>query len=161
MSFRAATFRIPNAATPALQVRDIDKVLAKVTASGASIVTVGAAPDGFLVRVAIRSALRRERDRRYYWRVGAVFDRGFREDGRFSARRDRIQRAADGRVRDEPRGSEPHRPARSAMAHRAWKCPGTTLDFGLIEYSGVPRAKVGAGAEDLWSPAFTMGGARY
>ncbi len=34
--------------------------------------------------------------------------------------------------------------------------PGTTLDFGLIEYSGVPRAKVVAGAEDPGSPAFTM-----
>src|SRR6476661_6450942 len=67
MSFRAATFRIPNAtfgfelteftggsrkpvrpniqdigtATLALQVRDIDKVLAKVKASGATTVTVG------------------------------------------------------------------------------------------------------------------------
>ena len=34
--------------------------------------------------------------------------------------------------------------------------PGTTLDFGLIEYAGVPRAKVAAGAEDPGSPAFTM-----
>lgn len=34
--------------------------------------------------------------------------------------------------------------------------PGTTLDFGLIEYSGVARAKVSAGAEDPGSPAFTM-----
>ena len=71
MSFRGATFRIPNAtfgfelteftggprkpvqpnlqdigaATLALQVRDIDKVLPKVKASGATIVTVGGAPD--------------------------------------------------------------------------------------------------------------------
>jgi len=70
MSFRAATFRIPNAAfgfelteftggsrktvrpniqdigtaTLALQVRDIEKVLAKVKASGAAIVTIGGAP---------------------------------------------------------------------------------------------------------------------
>ncbi|HEY2383681.1 MAG TPA: VOC family protein [Terriglobia bacterium] len=34
--------------------------------------------------------------------------------------------------------------------------PGTTLDFGLIEYAGVPRAKFGLGAEDPGSPAFTM-----
>ena len=34
--------------------------------------------------------------------------------------------------------------------------PGTTLDFGLIEYSGVPRAKIAAGAQDPGSPAFTM-----
>src|SRR6185369_472453 len=34
--------------------------------------------------------------------------------------------------------------------------PGTTLDFGLIEYNGVPRAKVVAGAADPGSPAFTM-----
>jgi hypothetical protein len=34
--------------------------------------------------------------------------------------------------------------------------PGTTLDFGLIEYAGVTRAKIAAGAEDPGSPAFTM-----
>ncbi len=70
MSFRGATFRIPNAAfgfelteftgaarkpvrpnlqdigsaTLALQVRDIDKVLAKVKGSGAAVVTIGGAP---------------------------------------------------------------------------------------------------------------------
>ena len=70
MSFRAATFRIPNAtfgfelteftggprkpvrpniqdigaATLALQVRDIEKVMARVKASGAPVVTIGGAP---------------------------------------------------------------------------------------------------------------------
>ena len=34
--------------------------------------------------------------------------------------------------------------------------PGTTLDFGLIEYVGVPRVKFSPGAEDPGSPAFTM-----
>ena len=34
--------------------------------------------------------------------------------------------------------------------------PGTMLDFGLIEYSGVPRVKIMAGAEDPGSPAFTV-----
>jgi hypothetical protein len=34
--------------------------------------------------------------------------------------------------------------------------PNTTLDFGLIEYAGVPRAKFVLGAEDPGSPAFTM-----
>jgi hypothetical protein len=34
--------------------------------------------------------------------------------------------------------------------------PGTMLDFGLIEYVGVPRTKLTAGAEDPGSPAFTM-----
>jgi len=33
---------------------------------------------------------------------------------------------------------------------------GTTLDFGLIEYVGVPRVKFALGAEDPGSPAFTM-----
>jgi hypothetical protein len=42
------------------------------------------------------------------------------------------------------------------MAHHAREDSGTTLDFGLIEYSGVARAKVTAGAEDPGSPAFTM-----
>jgi hypothetical protein len=36
------------------------------------------------------------------------------------------------------------------------KIPGTALGFGLIEYSGVARSKVVAGAEDPGSPAFTM-----
>jgi len=34
--------------------------------------------------------------------------------------------------------------------------PGTMLDFGLIEYAGVPRAKFAPGAQDPGSPAFTM-----
>ena len=34
--------------------------------------------------------------------------------------------------------------------------PGTTLDFGLIEYGNVPRVKFSLGAEDPGSPAFTM-----
>ena len=33
---------------------------------------------------------------------------------------------------------------------------GTTLDFGLIEYVGVPRAKATPTAADPGSPAFTM-----
>jgi hypothetical protein len=33
---------------------------------------------------------------------------------------------------------------------------GTTLDFALIEYNGVPRTKFAMGAEDPGSPAFTM-----
>jgi hypothetical protein len=42
------------------------------------------------------------------------------------------------------------------MADHSRKHPGNDLDFGLIEYSGVPRAKVIAGAQDPGSPAFTM-----
>jgi len=34
--------------------------------------------------------------------------------------------------------------------------PGTTLDFGLIEYVGPARAKAAPGAQDPGSPAFTM-----
>jgi predicted lactoylglutathione lyase len=34
--------------------------------------------------------------------------------------------------------------------------PGTTADFGLIEYRGLPRAKFSRGAKDPGSPAFTM-----
>lgn len=34
--------------------------------------------------------------------------------------------------------------------------PGTTLDFGLIEYSSVPRSRFSLGAQDPGSPAFTM-----
>ena len=34
--------------------------------------------------------------------------------------------------------------------------PGTTADFALIEYRGVPRKTFSLGAEDPGSPAFTM-----
>ena len=118
MSFRAATFRIPNApfgfelteftggprkpvrpnlqdsgaATLALQVRDIEKVMARVRASGAPIVTIGGAPvnptgnpnsklreivvrdpDGFFVELQQPDPAACERDRRYPGRLGAVF----------------------------------------------------------------------------------------
>jgi hypothetical protein len=93
MSFRGATFRIPNAAfgfelteftggsrkpvrpnlqdigaaTLALQVRDIEKVVAKVKASGASIVTVGGTP---VNQQAARD--RRTRSRRLFCRITAA-----------------------------------------------------------------------------------------
>jgi hypothetical protein len=34
--------------------------------------------------------------------------------------------------------------------------PGTTLDFGLIEYASAPRARFSPGAEDPGGPAFTV-----
>ena len=163
------------AATLALQVRDIEKVLAKVKASGATIVTIGGAPVNptgnseqqisrdrgsrsrrLLRRIAAARSAALATRRRHSRRRRAVLDRGFGEDSRLPARCDRIQRRPTG-----PLGTNATVANLIGLPTAQWRIthgsiPGTTLDFGLIEYSGVPRAKVVAGAEDPGSPAFTM-----
>ena len=204
MSFRAATFRIPNAAigfelteftggprktvrpniqdigaaTLALQVRDIEKLMAKVKASGATVVTLGGAPvnptgkpeskfreivlrdpDGFFVELQQPDPLPASAATTTGDILGAsvqfsIEDSentvGFlREAIGFNARR--IGALGTNPVVTKLIGLEG---AQWRITHG--NIPGTTLDFGLIEYSGVPRAKLLAGAEDPGSPAFTM-----
>jgi len=204
MSFRGATFRIPNAAfgfelteftggsrkavhpniqdigtaTLALQVRDIEKVLARVKASGAAIVTIGGVPvnptgnptsklreiivrdpDGFFAELQQPDPLPASAANTLGDILGASVQFSIGDSVRTVAfLRDAIGFNA--------------RPT-SALGTNAlvanliglpgaqWRIthgniPGTTLDFGLIEYSGVARAKIAAGAEDPGSPAFTM-----
>jgi catechol 2,3-dioxygenase-like lactoylglutathione lyase family enzyme len=204
MSFRAATFKIPNAsfgfelteftggprkavrpniqdigaATLALQVRDIGKAMAKVKASGAAIVTIGGAPlnptgkpdsklreivirdpDGFFVELQQPDPLPAAAQNATGDILGAsvqfsVEDSantvGFLRDAiGFNAR-------STGAL-----GTNAVVANLIGLPGAQWRIthgniPGTTLDFGLIEYSGVARAKIFAGAHDPGSPAFTM-----
>jgi catechol 2,3-dioxygenase-like lactoylglutathione lyase family enzyme len=204
MSFRAATFRIPNApfglelteftggsrkpvrpniqdigaATLALQVRDIDKVLAKVIASGAAVVTVGGVPlnptgnpnsklreivirdpDGFFVELqqpepSSASAANTNSDI-----LGASVQISIDDSAKTIA----FLRDAIGFI-SRPTGALATNPVVAnliGLPGAQWRIThggilGTTLDFGLIEYSGVARVKVAAGAEDPGSPAFSM-----
>jgi catechol 2,3-dioxygenase-like lactoylglutathione lyase family enzyme len=206
MSFRAASFRIPNAAfgfelteftggsrkpvrpniqdigaaTLALQVRDIETVLAKVRASGAPIVTLGGAavnptgnpnsklreivvrdPDGFFVELqqpdplpaGVSSA---EAPSNF---LGASVQFSIEDSAKTTA----FLRDAIG-FNARPTGALGTNLVVTnliGLPGAQWRIthgniPGTALDFGLIEYSGVARAKVVAGAEDPGSPAFTM-----
>jgi catechol 2,3-dioxygenase-like lactoylglutathione lyase family enzyme len=204
MSFRAATFRIPNAgfgfelteftggsrkpvhpniqdigaATLVLQVRDIDKVLAKVKASDAAIVTIGGAPvnptgnpnsklreivvrdpDGFFVELqqpepSSASALNTTSDI-----LGASVQFSIEDSAKTIAfLRDAVGFAT---LPTAALATNPVVANLIGLPGAQWRIthggfPGTTLDFGLIEYSGVPRVKVAGGAEDPGSPAFTV-----
>lgn len=204
MSFRAATFRIPNAAfgfelteftggprkpvrpniqdvgaaTLALQVRDIEKVLGKVKASGAPIVTIGGAPlnptgnaasklreivvrdpDGFFVELQQPDPLPASAASTAGDILGASVQFSIEDSTRTVA----FLREALG-FNARPTGALG---ANAVVANliglpgAQWRIthgsiPGATLDFGLIEYAGVPRTKIVAGAEDPGSPAFTM-----
>jgi len=201
MSFRAATFRIPNAAfgfelteftggsrklvrpniqdigaaTLALQVRDIEKVIARVKASGAPIVTVGGAPvnptgnassklreivirdpDGFFVELQQPDPIPANA-------TGDILGASVQLSIEDSAKTVAFMRDAMG-FNARPTGALTSNPVVAnliGLPGAQWRIthgsiPGTTLDFGLIEYSGVARAKVAAGAEDPGSPAFTM-----
>jgi catechol 2,3-dioxygenase-like lactoylglutathione lyase family enzyme len=204
MSFRAAAFRIPNAAfgfelteftggprkpvrpnlqdigaaTLALQVRDIEKVFAKVKASGAPVVTIGGAPvnptgnpnsklrevlvrdpDGFFVELQQPDPLPASAADTPGDILGAAVQFSIQDSEKTVAfLHDAIgfQARPTGRL-----GTNPVVSKLIGLPGAQWrithgKIPGTTLDFGLIEYSGVARAKVMAGAEDPGSPAFTM-----
>jgi catechol 2,3-dioxygenase-like lactoylglutathione lyase family enzyme len=204
MSFRGATFRIPNAAfgfelteftggprkpvrpnlqdigaaTLALQVRDIDKVLGKVKASGAAIVTAGGAPinpsgnpssnlreivvrdpDGFFVELQQPDPLPASAANSKDDILGAAVQFSIEDSAKTVA----FLREAIG-FNARPTGALGTNPAVAdliGLRGAQWRIthgsiPGTTLDFGLIEYAGVPRAKIAAGAEDPGSPAFTM-----
>jgi catechol 2,3-dioxygenase-like lactoylglutathione lyase family enzyme len=203
MSFRAATFRIPNAAfgfelteftggsrkpvrpnlqdigsaTLALQVRDIDKVMAKVKGSGAVIVTLGGEPlnptgnpksnlreivvrdpDGFFVELQQPDPLPAAAAN-----AGDILGASVQFSIEDSAKTVAFLRDAIG-FNARPTGALGTNAVVAkliGLEGSQWRIthgsiPGTTLDFGLIEYSGVPRAKVQAGAEDPGSPAFTM-----
>jgi catechol 2,3-dioxygenase-like lactoylglutathione lyase family enzyme len=204
MSFRASSFRIPNAgfgfelteftgglrkpvrpniqdigaATLALQVRDIEKVVAKVKASGATIVTVGGAPvnpagnpnsklreivvrdaDGFFVELQQPDPLPASAANATGDVLGASVNLTIEDSAKTVA----FLRDAIG-FNARPTGALGSSPVVAnliGLPGAQWRIthgsiPGTTLDFGLIEYSGIPRAKVIAGAEDPGSPAFTM-----
>jgi catechol 2,3-dioxygenase-like lactoylglutathione lyase family enzyme len=204
MSFRGATFRIPNAAfgfelteftggprkpvrpniqdvgaaTLALQVRDIDKVVSKVKSSGATIVTIGGTPvnptgnsssklreivvrdpDGFFVELQQPDLLPASAANATGDILGASVQFSIENSEKTVA----FLREAIG-FNARPTGALGTNAVVAnliGLPGAKWRIthgsiPGTTLDFGLIEYDGVPRSKLAAGAEDPGSPAFTM-----
>ena len=204
MSFRAATFRIPNApfgfelteftngprkpvrpniqdigtATLVLRVRDMDKLFAKVKASGASVLTVGGAPlnpsgnansklreivfrdpDGFFVELQQPDPLPASAAGTTDDILGAAVQFSIED----SAKTVGFLREAIGfEARPTSALTTSQAVAKLIDVHGVeWRIthgtiPGFALDFGLIEYSGETRPKVVAGAEDPGSPAFTM-----
>jgi len=200
--FRAATFRIPNApfgfelteftgaprkavvpklqdpgaATLVLQIRDMDKMVAKLKAANTVIVTAGGAPinppgskaremlirdpDGFFVQLVQPDPIPEPA-------AGAVpsdiLGGSVQLSIEDSAKTVAFLRDAIG-FTARPTGQLATNPVIANLINlpgSQWRIthgsiPGTTLDFGLIEYVGVPREKLIAGAADPGSPAFTM-----
>jgi predicted enzyme related to lactoylglutathione lyase len=202
--FRAATFRVPNAAfgfelteftgvprkngaprlqdigsaTLVLQVRDMDKIVAKLKSSNAVIVTAGGAPvnpsgnadskmrellirdpDGFFVQFVQPDRPPATLADPAADILGGSVNLSIEDSGKTTA----FLRDAIG-FNARPTGQLATNPVVANLINlpgAQWRIthgsiPGTMLDFGLIEYAGVPRTKYSPGAEDPGSPAFTM-----
>jgi predicted enzyme related to lactoylglutathione lyase len=164
-------------ATLTLQIRDMDQMLAKLKAAKTVIVTTGGAPvnpsgnanskmrellvrdpDGFFVQFMQPDPLPASAANGSDILGGAV-NLSIEDSAKTVAfLRDAIGFAA------RPTGALGSNPVVAnliGLPGAQWRIthgsiPATALDFGLIEYSGVPRARFSPGAEDLGSPAFTM-----
>lgn len=202
--FRAATFRVPNAdfgfelteftgvtrksvqphlqdigsATLTLQVRDMDKMVAKLKAANAVIVTAGGAPvnpsgnatskmrellirdpDGFFVTLVQPDPLPATLTEATADILGGAINLSIEDSGKTVA----FLRDAIG-FNARPTGQLATNPTVTNLLNlpgAQWRIthgsiPGTTLDFGLIEYASAPRVRFSLGAQDPGSPAFTM-----
>jgi catechol 2,3-dioxygenase-like lactoylglutathione lyase family enzyme len=200
-SFRAATFRIPGAnfgwelteftgtvrkpdrfaiqdpgsATLALRVRDIEKVMAKLKAAGAPVVTTGGIPvnptgspnsklrevvvrdpDGFFVEL-------QQPDPIPAGTEGDILGGSIQLAVDDTEKSVKFYRDAIG-FNARPSGAWATNDTvlkLIGLQGAQWRIthgsiPGQTADFALIEYKGVPRAKRTMGAADPGSPAFTM-----
>jgi catechol 2,3-dioxygenase-like lactoylglutathione lyase family enzyme len=200
-SFRAATFRIPGAnfgwelteftgaarkterfalqdpgsATLALRVRDMEKVMAKLKASGAEVVTTGGNPvnptgnpnsmlrevlvrdpDGFFVEL-------QQPDPIPSGPEGDILGGSIQlaiEDTEKSVKFYHDAFGFDARSSGQW-GATDTVLKLIGLQGAQWRIthgsiPGMTADFALIEYKGVPRTKRTLGAADPGSPAFTM-----
>jgi catechol 2,3-dioxygenase-like lactoylglutathione lyase family enzyme len=192
MSFRAATFKIPNAefgfelteftggareatqpkiqdvgaAMLVLRVRDARAMLAKALAAGGTVVSKGGGlvgtavvvrdPDGFFVELQQPAAPPADAAGDI---VGASINLSVADADKsveFLIKAIGFEAQPAAAVTSNPRvldliGLEA---AEWRIAHG--HIPGTTADFGLIEYRKAPRAKFSPGAQDPGSPAFTM-----
>jgi predicted enzyme related to lactoylglutathione lyase len=203
--FRAATFRIPNApfgfelteftgaprqssqpriqdigaATLVLQIRDMEKMAAKLKAANTVIVTAGGAPVNPSGNASskMREMLIRDPDGFFVQLVqpdpipataadaaaGDVLGGSVNLSIEDSAKTVVFLRDAIGFVA-RPTGQLATNATVANLINlpgSQWRIthgsiPGTTLDFGLIEYVVNPRVKFSLGAEDPGSPAFTM-----
>ncbi|HEX4997293.1 MAG TPA: VOC family protein [Terriglobia bacterium] len=203
-SFRAATFRIPNAsfgfelteftgttrkaaqprlqdpgaATLVLQVRDMDKMFARLKAAHTTIVTAGGEPlnpsgnaaskmrellirdpDGFFVELQQPDPLPAAAASGAGDIIGGAVQLSIEDSATTVA----FLRAAIG-FNARPTGQLATNATVAKLINlegAKWRIthgniPGTMLDFGLIEYNGVPREKFLMGAQDPGAPAFTM-----
>jgi glyoxylase I family protein len=192
MSFRAASFRIPNAefgfelteftggarhagvpniqdigaAMLVLRVRDLPSMLAKAMAAGATMVSAGGEPqnneiiirdpDGFFVSLEQPATIPAGVTGNI---LGASINIAV-EDTAKSVEFLHKAIGFDARP-SSPLASNPAVLKLIGLHDAQWRIahghiPGTTADFALIEYHGVPRKKFSPGAEDPGSPAFTM-----
>ena len=203
--FRSATFRIPNAAfgfelteftgvphkatlprlqdpgaaTLVLQVRDMDKMVAKLKAANTVIVTAGGAPvnPSGNANSKMREMLIRDPDGFFVQFVqpdplpataadasaGDILGGSVQLSIENSAKTVAFLQAAIG-FTARPTGQLATNAVVAKLINlpeAQWRIthgsiPGTMLDFGLIEYVVNPRVKFSLGAEDPGSPAFTM-----
>ena len=167
----------PGAATLSLQVRDLDQMLAKIKAAHAVIVTAGGAPvnpsgsassklreilirdpDGFFVQLVQPDPLPASAAN-----PGDILGGAVNLSIEDSPRTVKFLSEAIG-FGAKPTGQLATNPVVANLINlpgSQWRIthgsiPGTTLDFGLIEYVGPARAKAAPGAQDPGSPAFTM-----
>ena len=167
----------PGAATLSLQIGDMDQMLSKLKAARATIVTAGGAPvnpsgnasskmrellirdpDGFFVQLVQPDPLPASAGSN-----GDILGASINLSIEDSARTVAFLRDAVG-FTARPTGQLGTNAVVANLINlpgSQWRIthgsiPGTTVDFGLIEYAGVPRAKFSAGAQDPGSPAFTM-----
>ena len=168
----------PGAATLVLQIRDMDQMLAKLKAAKATIVTAGGAPvnpsgnasskmrellvrdpDGFFVQLVQPDPLPPTAANAADMILGGSVNLSIEDSARTVA----FLRDAIGFVA-RPTGQLGTNAVVANLINlpgSQWRIThgsiaGTTLDFGLIEYVGVPRAKAAPTAADPGSPAFTM-----
>jgi len=166
----------PGSATLTIQIRDMDQMLAKLKAANVTIVTAGGAPvnpsgnatskmrellirdpDGFFVQFVQPDPVRPTAT------PGDILGASVNLSIEDSARTVAFLRDAIG-FTARPTGQLATNAVVANLINlpgAQWRIthgsiPGTMLDFGLIEYAGVPRAKFAPGAQDPGSPAFTM-----
>jgi catechol 2,3-dioxygenase-like lactoylglutathione lyase family enzyme len=166
----------PGSAMLTLQIRDMEQMLAKLKAANVTIVTAGGAPvnpsgnanskmrellirdpDGFFVQLVQPDPVRPTATPGDI--LGAYVGLSIEDSARTVAfLRDAIGFTA------RPTGQLGTNAVVANLINlpgSQWRIthgniPGTMLDFALIEYAGVPRAKFSPGAQDPGSPAFTM-----
>ena len=201
-SFRAATFRVPGAnfgwelteftntprkadrfalqdpgaATLALRVRDIEKIMAKLKAAGTEVVTTGGAPvnptgnasskmrevvvrdpDGFFVELQQPDPIPADAP------AGDILGGSIQISIEDADRSVKFYRDAFG-YNARPSGQWATNDTvlkLIGLQGAQWRIthgsiPGQTADFALIEYKGVPRVKRVMGPPDPGFPAFTM-----
>jgi catechol 2,3-dioxygenase-like lactoylglutathione lyase family enzyme len=192
MSFRAATFKIPNAefgfelteftgaareagvprvqdigvAMLVLRVRDVPAMLAKALAAGAKVASIGGAPVGNAVVLGDPDGFFVELQQPATPPAGVTGDVLGASINLSVADADKSAEFLRKAVGFEARPasavtSNPTVLKLIGLDKAEWRIahghiPGTTADFGLIEYRGLPRSMFSPSAKNPGAPAFTM-----